>query len=494
MSSQRRSLAAVAASFTLLSGIMIAGCQQDGPAGPSVTDIRLARGGGGGKGPKVDSADPPSAPQDTQLDIRVLGSGFDNGSVVTFTIDGTSQPKVVTERTRFVSKRELVAEVTIDLEAPIDLYDVEVLTLAGKKGTGADLFSVTKKELLYSVEVTELGTLPGAKRVIAMAIAGTHIVGYSSVGPWHMTTLDGDSPALLKCDGVGTAGCDRASPDVNSDGLIVSAVTKESDGLDQAAYWTSAGSTNIDLPIPSGSVVSGAKGVSATGYVAGKAILGEILPENQQALLWKIDAAGMVTAPRNLHVETFYALGAWSAAHDVNDFGQVVGSVEGFGAFFWDDGETVALPGEGDVSPAAINSSLDNVRVAGSFQNLPGSPSARGVVWTVQDGAVTVTDDLPPLIGHEEFWSGRDINDAGDVVGTGQKLNSGTPGRESLVHALLWTRDETGAYTVVDLGLGRAQAIENVSLQGSGTTRIVGSIETKKGGARPVMWTVRKLN
>jgi len=318
------------------------------------------------------------------------------------------------------------------------------------------------------------------------------------VGLWHMT-LDGE-PTLLRCDGVGTAGCDWGASnggrtiDVNRDGLIVSAVRKEIDGLNQAAYWTSAGLSNIDLPSPG--FVSNANRVSSTGYVAGTAILGPSWEDShQEALLWKIDA-GSVTPARNLHVETFNALdAAWSAAHDVNDFGQVVGSAEGFGAFFWDDGALVALPGEGDVSPAAINSSSDNLRVAGSFSNLPGSPSARGVVWTVQGGAVTGSEDLPPLIGYEEFWFALDINDAGDVVGTGQKLNSGTPGRESLVHALLWTRDEaTGAYTVVDLGLGRASAIENVSLQDSGTTRVVGWVESKKGGAIPVMWTVRKLN
>ncbi|MEE8521669.1 MAG: hypothetical protein V3S83_09945, partial [Gemmatimonadota bacterium] len=344
---------------------------------------------------------------------------------------------------------------------------------------------------LYSVEVTELGTLPGAKRVIAIAIAGTHIVGVSSLGLWHMTL--GGSPTLLTCDGGTTAGCDWGasnggrSIDVNSDGLIVSAARKATDGLNQATYWTSAGALNIDLLSPG--FVSNANGVSSTGYVAGTAILGESWENAQQvAMLWKIDA-GIVTASRDLNDEIFMGTAPWSAARDVNDFGQVVGSAEGFGAFFWDDGDPVALPGEG-ASPAAINNSSVSVRVAGSFSNLPGSPSARGVVWTVEGGAVTGTEELPPLIRYEEAWRALDINDAGDVVGRGAKLSGGAPGRESQVHALLWTRDETGAYTVVDLGPGQAHAIENVSLQDIRTTRVVGWVESKKGGATPVMWTV----
>jgi len=144
MSSHPRSIAA-AASLLLVGAIMIAGCQQENPAGPTVTEVEFAKpgGGGGGKGPKVDSAVPSSAPQATTLDVTVSGSGFEEGSDVTFTIDGVPQDEVKTNGTTFNSKRELVANVTIGAEATIELYDVEVRTPPGKKGTGADLFSVT---------------------------------------------------------------------------------------------------------------------------------------------------------------------------------------------------------------------------------------------------------------------------------------------------------------------------------------------------------------
>ena len=90
----RRTFTALAASFTLGGAILVTGCQPNDPAGPTVTGVQLgARGGGmgGGGGPKVDAADPPSASPNTTLNVRVLGSGFDDGSVASFTINGNPQ-------------------------------------------------------------------------------------------------------------------------------------------------------------------------------------------------------------------------------------------------------------------------------------------------------------------------------------------------------------------------------------------------------------------
>jgi len=75
----------------------------------------------------------------------VMGSGFDNGSEVTMTLDDTSSSSVRTNSTRFVSPNELVANITIALEADTALYDVEVMTRRGKKGVGVDMFRVRLK-------------------------------------------------------------------------------------------------------------------------------------------------------------------------------------------------------------------------------------------------------------------------------------------------------------------------------------------------------------
>jgi len=107
-----------------------------------VTGILLAPAG---VAPKVEDTEPPGAAQETTLDVHVFGSGFDDGSEVTLTLDGDTTETVQTNENTYVSDTELVANVTVDSNAVIDLYDVEVMTTRGKKGIGVDLFQVVEK-------------------------------------------------------------------------------------------------------------------------------------------------------------------------------------------------------------------------------------------------------------------------------------------------------------------------------------------------------------
>jgi hypothetical protein len=133
-------------SVVLIGMVGVLACVDQQTTGPTVTGVELAKGGGGGPGPKVNEVDPPSAPQDTTLDVRVLGSGFDETAVVTFTLDGVPTDSVRTISTTFVSSKEVIANITIATDAVVDLYDAEVfLSGPGKKGIGANLFAVTEK-------------------------------------------------------------------------------------------------------------------------------------------------------------------------------------------------------------------------------------------------------------------------------------------------------------------------------------------------------------
>jgi hypothetical protein len=102
-------------------------------------------GGGGGSGltPVVNATDPSSAPQDVRLDVRVLGSNFDDGSTVRFLLNGKGTTTIVVNGTSYVSAGELRADVTVSLDAIVDRYDVEVTSRGGKKGIGIEKFEVT---------------------------------------------------------------------------------------------------------------------------------------------------------------------------------------------------------------------------------------------------------------------------------------------------------------------------------------------------------------
>jgi len=328
---------------------------------------QFAKGGGG---PPVTSAIPAEGAQGSvNLQVLITGSGFDSGSNAVWLRDGAPAPDVQTNVTTFVNKSELIADINSDVAALESLDDIEVTTRRGKNGIGTELFSVKKAGdtgPTYSVDVTKLGTLFGATRVIPAAISSSpggpiHIVGDSNIG------------MLRQCSLLG---------------------------------WASPASPNTDLPLPTCSaplelepIVSGAYGVSKTGFIAGKVIVAD--PSQQtstfqsRAVLWTPDGANGWTV-RDLHEETFGALGAESSsAEDVNDAGQVIGG-SSLGAFVWDDGQVVSLPvlglGVGDIFVGAINNARE-VRVVGFIvetEKTKGkgrtttTTTARAVMWTVR--------------------------------------------------------------------------------------------------------------
>lgn len=114
--------------------------------------------------PTVDGVDPSAAPQDTTLDIKVKGSNFDRGSQVRLLLNGEPTAGVVTNSTKFRNSSELIANITIAADAPVDAYDVEVTTSKGKKGIGLESFEVKLRPNQVLAEYT-LGTSTGADGV-----------------------------------------------------------------------------------------------------------------------------------------------------------------------------------------------------------------------------------------------------------------------------------------------------------------------------------------
>jgi len=105
--------------------------------------------------PTVTATDPDTAVQDTTLDVTVIGTGFDNGSVADWLLDGVADPRVRTNSTRYVSSRSLVANITIAIDAVPAAYDVRVTTSTGKKGIGTERFVVQLRDPSADFEVDD---------------------------------------------------------------------------------------------------------------------------------------------------------------------------------------------------------------------------------------------------------------------------------------------------------------------------------------------------
>jgi hypothetical protein len=130
-------------------------CSGDPATSPNVGNVEAARASGG---VSVKSTAPDSAPPDITLDVRVLGSGYDAGSKAIWAVDGDTTfatTKIRTNSTRYVSSRELVANITITADAREVLYDVVVTAAGGKHGIGIELFAVKKGLTVYRFNVAE---------------------------------------------------------------------------------------------------------------------------------------------------------------------------------------------------------------------------------------------------------------------------------------------------------------------------------------------------
>jgi hypothetical protein len=134
----------------------------DGPG-----SIAAARGSGG---PTVATVDPAYAAQGVTLDVRVVGTGYDQGSMVQLEVGGVPAAGIITNSTHYVSSTELVANLTVATDAEVRLYDVAVTTSRGRKGIGTEKFEVKTygwTDLDSRINVYLYSTMPdGATRTL----------------------------------------------------------------------------------------------------------------------------------------------------------------------------------------------------------------------------------------------------------------------------------------------------------------------------------------
>jgi hypothetical protein len=96
----------------------------------------------------VTSTSPDSATQDTTLDVVVNGSGFVAGTSATWSLAGTVDPaQVRTNSTRYVSARQLVANISIAAGATLGKWDVVVMAAGKKGGIGSEAFTIDQKRV-----------------------------------------------------------------------------------------------------------------------------------------------------------------------------------------------------------------------------------------------------------------------------------------------------------------------------------------------------------
>lgn len=408
-------------SLLLVGLLAFSACTDRVPTGPSPSATRLARLAGG-NGPTVKSTDPDSATIDTTLNVRVFGSGYDQGSRANWAYKGVVSEKIVTNSTKFVSSTELVANITIARNANLGGHDVIVTTSAGKGGIGTELFVVTLKTI-------GLGTLGGLSSM-AWAINNLGaVVGHSR------NAAEQDRAFLWTKSGgmrdLGTLGGSTSRAyDINDAGQVVG-TSINAIGQMRPFLWTEADGMR-DIGRPDGSY-GGAYGINSYGDVAMEGREGNmVLGAFYRSSVGVIDEINTVNA----------------YPEDVNNSSQVVGyqsytSATGAtlqavlwsrSANGWEEKALGFLAGAHSSEARAINDAGQVVGYSNSFEN-----GVQAIIWTAAEG-MRLLPNLGRRSSSSRAWN---ISNSGDVVGYIQM--SGGVGR-----ATLWS-PVPGGWRVIDL-------------------------------------------
>jgi probable HAF family extracellular repeat protein len=226
----------------------------------------------------------------------VYGSGFDAGSKAQWALKGVPSPKVTTNSTRFVSSRELVANITIAADADPALYDVIVTTASGKPGIGTESFEVT-------IEMTDLGNL-GFPYAEALAVndAG-QIVGISnkSSSTWSSFLWEN---GVMKDIGMPAGFTSSRPEDINNLGQVAGYAMVQVNGawVSRGFSWTSSGGYQL-LPGFNGSTSNQVMAINDNGEIVGysgghavKWVNGSIVDLGTGAVPYDINANGDIAA------------------------------------------------------------------------------------------------------------------------------------------------------------------------------------------------------
>lgn len=405
--------------------------------------------------PTVTSTLPSYAYQgDVGVEVRILGSGFDQGSVASWERGGVVDPKVSVQSTRFVSSSEVVATINVAPDATISLYDVAVTTSTRKKGIGMERFTVTVAQTL--------GTLGG--NTLARAVNDdAAAVGYSMIGTSQHAFFAAPGAAMTDL-GVGQA------YDLDSVGNTVVGVVSGS-----GVVWRNSGSSWPSSALPQNG--AGSRATSITGTPGGLLIGGSVTVRISSRETQGVPALWRETTTGGWTLQQFPVPAGFKSAwiEDVNELGQAVGVARDpySSAYVWEaDGTAVALaPMPGDRTPFVYG-----INPAGTVA--VGSSGGGAVYWKRAENGSW----LPPQ-ALEGCGRAMAVNSAGMIVGQGCQ------------NATLWTVAADGSVTRTRLpGLGGssdAPAVE--AINNAAQPLAAGSARPQGSTDEGVVWNLGAL-
>jgi hypothetical protein len=384
-----RACAPLLAIATLLSGA----CDAPRIDGVTAAPPSLARATAG---PAVSGAIPASGHQGAvTLDVDIIGSGFDSGSRASWQLNGVAYPKITVNSTRFNSATSLTANITIAADAATTTYDIAVTTAIGKKGIGAEMFTVTLA-----------APLPGLTEGRAISDGG--IVAGANGGNVVVWTPTGGTSLIA---------ANAMVWDIDRNGHTIAG----KDATDKPVIWTSATTAAGSwIPTTMADLGNGGAVRGIASNAAGDAVLmtgnASSPTGRKNPVVWTRTQAGWQQRINPVPAEL---AGAWGQA--INARGQVVG-MDGSGccsAVYWDSlGVPSTLPPISKATNAAAYS------INGDGTMVVGNSGGQGVLWrrTLVGGAygawsaAIALESTSAICGRNGASFAYDVNAAGTII------------------------------------------------------------------------------
>ena len=160
--------------------VVAAACTSDMSAPPSWRADRLASfAKTSSTTVSVSAVSPDTASLLTTLDVQISGSGFADGMIASWQLDGIADPaQIRTNSTRFVSTKQLVANITIFGTATAAKWDVAIYS-GGKTGVGSELGVL--KQAFQVLDPTATWKLPLNDAALAVRSDRLYSDGVASV-------------------------------------------------------------------------------------------------------------------------------------------------------------------------------------------------------------------------------------------------------------------------------------------------------------------------
>src|SRR4051812_20028046 len=389
----------VARGCTMIVTLTLGACDGERPTDPSVGGAVLGKAT---TEVTVTSTEPSSSARNVTLDVRVLGSGFDQSAQATFLLDGVPDPRVRTNSTRYVKANEVVANLTIGADATPDLYSVQVALSSGRKGIGTEKFLVSS--------IVQLSAPAGASLARAVNASGT-MVGTRAGGCGNLPVV-WTSPATITDLPLPNGECSADPSQVNDAGQVLGTAH----GGTGAVLWTAGAGGGWSVQVlgvaPDG-VIPEAAALNDAGLVVGAAIL----PNDQSQIRpysW--------TAADGWHPMLLLEASKQCVPSATNDSGQIVGDcfdASGQGVpVIWPSASSVPLrlplPGAATGNAADVNGAGT---IAGTVRFGSGHTLERYAArWVGSPGSYSV-ELIGGLLGPQGQGNATGINESGQIVG-----------------------------------------------------------------------------